>query len=279
MKTVLITGASRGIGRATALRLAEDGWHVYATVRNPADGEALAAEAKGTVTTFELDITDDAAVAAIGEHLPEKLDALINNAGIVVGGPVEGLTPERLRQQFDVNVVGTVGVTRAALPHVRAARGRILFLSSLSGLVSTTWTGAYNGSKFAIEGIADALRMEVKPWGINVVLIEPSNTATDMWGDAMEMFENTTSHLTEAQKELYKGHVAGMRKAVKELQDSAVPVAGVVDDIVKGLTAEKPRARYIVGIPNRAQIALAGVLPTRVLDKVLSKATGVPDEL
>lgn len=279
MKTVLITGAGRGIGRATAVRLAADGWHVYATVRNAADGEALAAQASGTVTTIELDVTDDAAVAALGDQLPEKLDALINNAGIVVGGPVEGLTPERLREQFDVNVVGTIGVTRAALPHIRAARGRILFISSLSGLVSTTWTGAYNGSKFAIEGIADALRMEVKPWGIDVVLIEPSNTATDMWGDAMEMFGNTISRLTETQRELYKGHIAGMRKAVKELQDSAVPVEGVVDDIVKGLTAEKPRARYIVGIPNRAQIALAGVLPTRVLDKVLSKATGVPDEL
>jgi NAD(P)-dependent dehydrogenase (short-subunit alcohol dehydrogenase family) len=162
--SVLITGASRGIGRALALRLDRAGWDVYATVRRGEDGEQLLADAvNGNVKTLEADVSDSEQIAALEQKLPERLDAVVNNAGIVVGGPLESLSAADLRHQMDVNVVGAVGVTNAVLPKLRASRGRVVFVSSLSGRVSTPMTGAYNASKFAIEAIADAWRIELAP--------------------------------------------------------------------------------------------------------------------
>src|SRR5689334_19654562 len=134
MPSVLITGASRGIGRASALRLARAGWTVHATVRQSADGEALLADAAGLdLHPLQLDVTSDEGIAALPDALPERLDALVNNAGIVVSGPLETLSADDLREQFEVNVVGAVALTNAVLPRLRAARGRIVFVSSLSG--------------------------------------------------------------------------------------------------------------------------------------------------
>ena len=176
---VLITGASRGIGRATSLRLAYKGWHVIATVRRPGDGERLVADAPpDRIKTLELDVTDTGQVDQLASKLPERLDALVNNAGIVVPGPMESLSARDVRQQFDVNVVGPVAVTNAVLPRLRASQGRIVFVSSMSGRVSTPMTGAYNASKFALEAIADAWRLELRPWGIYVSLVEPAMTDT-----------------------------------------------------------------------------------------------------
>src|SRR3954453_19950237 len=185
MPSVLVTGAARGIGRATVLRLAGAGWDVIAGVRRADDGTALAgAGGGGTVTPVTLDITDPAQVAALDEALPARLDAVVNNAGIVVGGPVEAVPLDDLRRQLEVNLVGQGAGTQAVMPGLRESRGRALFVSSLSGRVATPMTGPYNASKFALEGLVDALRMEVRPWGVRVVLVEPAQTDTDMWRDA-----------------------------------------------------------------------------------------------
>ena len=183
MPSVLVTGAARGIGRATALHLADKGWAVVAGVRREEDAAALRS-ADGRLATVLVDVTDDSQVAALPAALPERLDAVVNNAGIVVSGPVEAVPLDELRRQLEVNVVGQVAVTQAVLPKLRASRGRVVFVSSLSGRISTPMTGAYNASKFALEGLADALRMEVRPWGIRVVLVEPAQTDTDMWREA-----------------------------------------------------------------------------------------------
>ena len=174
MPSVLVTGAARGIGRATVLRLAGAGWDVVAGVRRAADGEALTATAgaAGRITPLQLDVSDAGQVAALDGALPQRLDAVVNNAGVVVSGPIEAVPPAELRRQLDVNVVGQVAVTQAVLPRLRAARGRVVFVSSLSGRVSTPMTGAYSASKFALEAVADALRMELRPWGVRVVLVE-----------------------------------------------------------------------------------------------------------
>lgn len=269
MPSVLVTGASRGIGRATAERLAGTGWQVFAGVRKAQDAPA------GT-TPVVVDVTDDAQVAALADALPERLDAVVNNAGVVVAGPVEALTTEDLRRQLDINVVGQVAVTKAVLPKLRAGGGRIVFVSSVSGRISTPMTGAYTASKFALEALADALRIELRPWGIPVSLVEPGAIDTDMWKTAPEMIEETNAALAPEYRELYAGHVDGMRKTVRFIQKQASPPRTVVAAIEKALTADRPKARYVVGADSRAQLAAKAVLPTRVFDAFLAKGTGTP---
>jgi NAD(P)-dependent dehydrogenase (short-subunit alcohol dehydrogenase family) len=279
MASVLVTGAARGIGRATALRLAAGGWDVVAGVRREEDGQALVAAGGSGIAPLLLDITDADQVAALGDALPERLDALVNNAGIVVGGPVEGLPLDDLRNQLEVNVVGQVAVTQAVLPRLRAARGRVVFVSSLSGRVSTPMTGAYNASKFALEGLADALRMEVRPWGVRVVIVEPAQTDTDMWREAEGALEATSAALSPAHRDLYARHIEGFRKSIPRAQRMASSVDGAAETIERALVAPRPRARYVVGAGPRVQGIMAGLTPTAALDAVLRTATGIPRRL
>jgi NAD(P)-dependent dehydrogenase (short-subunit alcohol dehydrogenase family) len=273
MATVFVTGASRGIGRATVEKLAGSGWEVLAGVRRAEDGEAIAGP---HVTPVVLDITDDAQLAALTDSLPERLDAVVANAGIVVQGPVEGLALADLRRQLDVNVVGQVGVAQAVLPKLRESRGRIVFISSVSGRVSTPMTGAYNASKFALEGIADSLRIELRPWGIKVIVVQPSSTDTDMWGTALDQTDAAEASMSEANRRLYAKHLEGIRKATRTIQKRTAPVEQVVATIERALNAERPKARYPVGALSKAQLAMNAATPTRVMDAALALATGVP---
>lgn len=276
MPTALITGASRGIGRATALHLAAAGWDVVAGARVPADLDALVAAAPaGRITAVPLDVTDADHVAALDAALPARVDALVNNAGIAVGGPIEGLALDELRRQLEVNVVGQVAVTQALLPRLRASRGRIVFVSSISGRVSVPMTGAYNASKYALEAIADALRLELRTWGIKVSLVEPGAIDTDIWRNVDETVEATLAALTPEHRALYAPHADGMRRTTKRVQGQTSPVAKVATTIEKALTAPRPRARYLVGVDAKVQAAI-GALPTPVADVAFGKATGTP---
>jgi NAD(P)-dependent dehydrogenase (short-subunit alcohol dehydrogenase family) len=276
MPAVLISGASRGIGRATALRLVRAGWDVYATVRRSEDGEELRAEAGERLHVLEVDVASDEQVAALADELPERLDAVVNNAGIVVSGPLESLSADDLREQFEVNVVGAVALTNLVLPKLRASRGRIVFVSSLSGRISTPMTGAYNASKFALEAIADAWRLELRRWGVRVVLVEPAMTDTDLWRKAPEALEDGEAGMSTAHRELYADHLAGMRKAIPRIQKMAKPVDTVTAAIERALTAPRPRARYLVGADVQVQAALNAVTPTRVKDGLFGLMTGTP---
>ena len=276
MPSVLVTGAARGIGRATALRLAEHGWQVFAGVRRAEDGEQLAQAAPGPISSLLLDVTDEDQVSSLPERLPAVLDAVVNNAGIVVGGPVEAVPLDELRRQLEVNVVGQVAVTQAVLPRLRSSRGRVVFVSSLSGRVSTPLTGAYSASKFALEAVADALRMEVAPWGIRVVLIEPAQTDTDLWRLADDDLNDTVAGLAPEHRELYAKHVEGFRRSIPRSQRMARPVEDVAATIERALTARRPKSRYVVGASVRAQAVLASLTPTPVLDVMLRAGTGVP---
>jgi len=275
MPSVLVTGAARGIGRATALRLADAGFDVYAATRQPSDAASLAAEGRSRLTPVTLDITNARHIAALDDVLPDTLDGVVNNAGIVVGGPLEVLPLDELRRQLEVNVIGQVAVTQAVLPRLRAAKGRVVFVSSVSGLVVTPTMGAYNASKFAIEAVADVFRLELAPWGIRVVSVLPAQTDTDLWRNAEDVLDTAVESLDAAQRELYTEHIEGMRRSIPKAQKVAAPVAAVVKAIEKALTASRPRARYIVGAAPRAQVALAKVMPTPVLDAALRKAAGI----
>lgn len=275
MPTVLITGAARGIGRATALHLASQGWRVYAGVRNEADGADLQREARtGELLPVPLDVTDADQLAGLDTALPERLDAVVNNAGIVVDGPIEAVTPEDLRRQLDVNVVGQAPVTQAVLLRIRACRGRIVFVSSLSGRVATPFMGAYSASKFALEALADALRIEMRPWGIKVILVEPSSTDTDLWRKALDTLDGTEARLRPEHRELYSEQFAGLRKSTKLIQKQAVPVGDVVAVIERALTAQRPRARYPVGVASKVQLVASAVLPTAIFDAALARIAG-----
>jgi NAD(P)-dependent dehydrogenase (short-subunit alcohol dehydrogenase family) len=277
--SVLVTGAARGIGRATALRLAAAGWTVVAGVRRAEDGQALVAEGGAGIVPVALDITDAAQLAALPDALPARLDAVVNNAGIVVGGPVEAVPLAELRRQLEVNVIGQVAVTQAVLPRLRASRGRVVFVSSLSGRVSTPMSGAYNASKFALEALADALRMEVRPWGMRVVLVEPAQTDTDIWRDADAALEESVAALSSAHRELYAEHIDGFRRSIPRSQRMASSVDGVAATIEHALGARRPRARYVVGAGPRVQGILAALMPTGLRDAVLRAGTGMPRRL
>jgi NAD(P)-dependent dehydrogenase (short-subunit alcohol dehydrogenase family) len=266
--SVLITGAGRGIGRAAALRMADAGWDVYAGVRRAEDAP--------TGTAVVLDVTDAQQVAALDDALPARLDAVVNNAGVVVAGPVETLALDDIRRQFEVNVTSQIAVTQAVLPRLRQSRGRILFVSSVSGRVSTPMTGVYAGSKFAIEGIADAMRVELAPWGIAVVLIEPGSIDTDLWRNAPESTDQAEAAMRPEHRELYAAHLEGMRKTIPRIQKQAGPVDSVAAAIEKALTASRPRARYVVGVDARTQVALQAALPRRALDFAWGRALGQP---
>ncbi len=279
MPTVLVTGAARGIGRVTVLRLAKAGWTVMAGVRRLEDGQQLAQGHPGQIKPVELDVTSEQHIAALSEHIPSRLDALVNNAGVVVGGPIEALALSELRRQLEVNLVGQVAVTQAVLPHLREARGRIAFVSSVSGRVATPMMGAYNASKFGLEGMADALRMELAPWGIRVMLIEPAQTDTDLWRKAIDVFDQEVAALSPRHRELYAKHAAGFRKTIPRSQRIAAPVESVAATIEKALTARRPAARYVVGASARIQAVLAGLTPTPLRDRALRAGTGVPRSL
>ena len=276
MPTVLITGASRGIGRATALRLAAGPRQVVAGVRRAQDGEALAAEGAGAITPVVLDVTDAELIAALPDAVPGGLDAVVNNAGVVVPGPVEALALDDLRRQLEVNVVGQVAVTQAVLPRLRESRGRIVFVSSLNGRVSTPMTGAYNASKFALEALADTMRLELRPWSIRVVLVEPAAIDTDIWRGAEDTLESAAAGLEPRHRELYAKHIAGYRKAIPRLRKTAAPVEAVAATIERALTDARPRARYVPGAGPRVQAALAHLTPAPALDAVLGLGTGMP---
>jgi len=271
--TVLITGAGRGLGRTAALTLAAHGWRVYAGVRNDADARKLAD--RPGITPITLDITDAEHLVKLPGQLPERLDALVNNAGVAVGGPIETLALDELRRQLEVNVIGSTAVTQAVLPLIRNARGRIVFISSTSGRVATPGLGAYAASKFALEAIGDSLRNELRPWGIRVSLIEPGQIDTDMSKGSHEQHEENIAKMPPEHQRLYAGHTAGMHKAI-DLMDGVISSADEITVAIERALADKrPRARYLVGKGSKAH-AYTRILPSPITDRIFAKATGIP---
>ena len=271
MPSVLVTGASRGIGLAITRHMSDRGWDVYATARSAADLRDL--DQLRHVHPIQLDITDRSAVAGLHEQLPPTLDGLVNNAGIIVQGPVESLPIDDLSRQLEVNVIAQIAVVQAVLPQLRQARGRVVFMSSVSGLITLPGTGAYSASKYALESLADALRMELRPWQIPVSLTEPGPTRTDMWGGAVDDYDRMTSQLSPAHRELYASHLAGNRKLLGRMQKLAGDPDKVVRAVDRALTSRHPKRRYRCDTVSRAHLALASVTPTAVNDALFAAAT------
>lgn len=274
---VLVTGASSGIGEATVLALAAAGHHALAGVRRDEDGERLRAQAAGRLTPVRIDVTDpagvEAALARAGELTGgEGLAGLVNNAGIGVASPVELLGADRLRRQLEVNVLGPHQVTRAALPLLRAGRGRIITIGSIGGELAMPFAGALCASKAAVASLTHALRMELAPEGLPVVLIEPAAISTPAV-DALEReIAPTIAGFDDAARTRYaKPFATAMARAVAH-ERAGSPPSVVADAVVHALRAPRPKARYRVGKGARPMAVGARMLPDAVLDRLRLRA-------
>lgn len=268
---MLVTGASSGIGEAIALDLAAAGWRVWAGVRRPEDGERLRAAAAANLEPVALDITDEGQVAAAAERVGGKLDALVNNAGVVVPGPLEALPLGALRRQLEVNVVAQVAVTQALLPALREAKGRIVFISSVSGLLAFPLLGAYAASKHALEAVGDALRRELAPWGIGVSLVEPGPVQSRVWEKTKAAARADVAAADPARLALYEGAIAGLEAGAARAAEGAEHPRVVVAAVRHALTSPHPRTRYLVGPRSKWRTLLARYLPDRWLDGRLAQ--------
>ena len=270
-RSVLITGTSSGIGEATALRLARAGWRVLAGVRADADGDRLRAAAGERLRPVTIDVTEPATIAAVAEALgDEPLDGLVNNAGTALAMPLEFLPLDQLRRQLEVNLVGHVAVTQAFLPNLRSARGRIVNVGSIAGRSALPFLGAYAASKHALEAVTDSLRVELRPFGVAVTVVEPGTIATPIWRKAGERVQELAAELPAELGELYGQRMAAFRNAAAAAGRRAEPADDVAIVVERALTSRRPRARYAVGRDARRR-ALVERLPTGLRDRVYER--------
>src|ERR687897_2002260 len=271
--TVLVTGASSGIGEATAIHLREVGFAPIAGVRKDEDAERL--EGLG-LRTVKLDVTEAAGIAAARQPPgDEPLTGLVNNAGIAVGAPLEFLPIDRLRQQLEVNLIGQIAVTQAFLPALRRAPGRIVNVSSIGGRVALPLVGAYNASKFGLEGASDSLRRELRPHGVDVILIEPGGVKTPIWKKGAELADEMLEEVPPESERLYGRIIAAVRTGTQRIaRETGIEPSEVAEVIGRALTSSRPRARYLVGSDAKQRAVMAKLLPARMMDRLIGRALG-----
>ncbi len=272
--TMLVTGASTGIGEATVLHLRELGFDPIAAVRKDEDAERL--EGQGLRTT-RIDVTDADQIAAARDALgDEPLAGLVNNAGIAVAAPLEFLPVDRLRQQLEINLVGQVAVTQAFLPALRRGGGRIVNVSSIGGRVAPPLVSAYAASKFALEGVSDSLRRELRGQGVDVILIEPGGVKTPIWTKATRLADEMIGEDMPPEAErLYGRMIEAVRARTRRIdEESGIEPREVAEVIGTALTARRPRTRYLVGRDAKVRALMARVLPDRVMDRLIGRALG-----
>jgi NAD(P)-dependent dehydrogenase (short-subunit alcohol dehydrogenase family) len=266
---ILVTGASTGIGRACAIRFAELGYRVFAGVRKMSDGEAHRTHGSGLIEPVLLDVTCAesiaAAVAAVGG---DPLAGLVNNAGIATLGPLELLSVDAWRRQFEVNVIGLVAVTQACLPLLRRGPGRIVNIGSIAGRSPLPGSGAYDASKHAVEAITDVLRMELHRWGIGVSVIEAGAVATAIYEKSLREVDELSRQVAPEQDALYRGLMETVREETRAAARTAAPVGAVVKAVVHAMTARRPRTRYLVGKDAWLWLLL-NCLPARWRDRIV----------
>jgi NAD(P)-dependent dehydrogenase (short-subunit alcohol dehydrogenase family) len=275
MRSVLVTGASTGIGRATALRLDAAGWRVFAGVRKEEDAESLRRAGSERLEPLFIDVTDAEQIAAGAARIeaePGGLSGLVNNAGVAIPSPLETMPIDDFRRQIEINLTAHVAVTQAMLPAIRRGGGRIVFISSIGGRIAFPMTGAYHVAKFGIEAAGDVFRQELRPWGIPVSIVEPGSIATPIW----ERGESEADQLGDSKREsLYGQAIASYRKVVRQLAERGIAPEKVAETIEHALTARRPRTRYLVGVDARVQARLRPLLPTPVFDRIVARAMGL----
>ncbi len=254
------------------MRLSRSGWQVLAGVRTSADGARLSDEGAGRIEPVELDVTEPASIARLTERLGEgALAGLINNAGTAVSLPVELLPLDELRRQLEVNLVGHVAVMQAVLRNLRRVHGRIVNVGSIAGRSALPFLGAYAASKHALEAVTDALRIELHPFGIEVVIVEPGTIATPIWRKGAEAFERILPGLSPEVTALYRERMTAFRKQAAAAGRRGEPADEVAKAVERALTAQHPRTRYLVGRDARRR-AIVERLPDRLRDRIYERA-------
>jgi NAD(P)-dependent dehydrogenase (short-subunit alcohol dehydrogenase family) len=282
-RAVVITGASTGIGAACALHLDRLGFLVFAGVRKEQDGSLLQQQGAGAhrLVPILLDVTDGESIRKAQEFVAEKVEqaglfGLINNAGIAVAGPLEAVPVHDFRRQLEVNVIGQVAVTQAFLPLLRQARGRIVNMGSIAGRSAMPLMAPYSASKFALEAITDALRLEVQQWGIRVSIVEPGAIATPIWDKSGKTAVELEAATPQEVRALYSAVVTGVRQVVARAAERAIAPDAVAKAVEHALTAPRPRTRYLVGADAKLRALMIKLLPDRMSDWLLTRALKLP---
>jgi NAD(P)-dependent dehydrogenase (short-subunit alcohol dehydrogenase family) len=279
MRSVVITGASTGIGWATAKLLLTRGFRVFGSVRKPADAERLRNEFGANFTPLLFDVTDEAAVLAAAREVRaalngETLAGLVNNAGIAVAGPVLELAADEFRRQMDVNVIGPVISTQAfapllgADPSLKGPRGRIVMVSSVAGRNGNPLMSAYSASKHAIEGLSEALRREMMLFGIDVIIVAPGAVKTPIWSKAEEV------DISTYQNSPFFPALEKIRKFMMQIGENGLPPEKIAEAILGALTSARPRVRYSI-TPDPMRHIITTVLPKRMVDRIIAKRLGL----
>lgn len=276
-KFVFITGAGTGIGKACALMLDQHHFHVIAGVRNLELGKVLKSVASERLSVLELDITQSDSLVLAQETIKEwvkeqGLYGLINNAGVAILGPMEALSMGDLRTQLEVNVLGQIATTQSLLPWIRLGKGRIINMGSVLGELTLPYSGAYCASKAALEAVTDALRMELKPWDIPVILVAPGSIQTPIWEKSLRLADTMAEKLPETAQilyqELYQERLLSVRKTSQKMASRGLSPEKVAQVVLEALRAKKPRAIYRVGWDAYLG-SLLGILPERWRDLIV----------
>ena len=279
MRSVVVTGASTGIGWASAKLLLDKGFRVFGSVRKQADAERLKGEFGDNFTPLIFDITDEAAVLSGAREVRaalngETLAGLVNNAGIAVAGPVLGLAADEFRRQMDVNVIGPIIATQAfgpllgSDPSLKGPKGRIVMISSVAGKNGNPLTSAYSASKHALEGLSESLRRELMLFGIDVVIVAPGAVKTPIWSKAEEV------DITAYQNSPYFPALQKVRAVMLQLGRTGLPAEKIAETVYEALTTPHPKVRYQV-TPDPMRHLITGYLPRRMVDKIIAKRLGL----
>ncbi len=280
-RNLVITGTSTGIGAASAVLLADQGFRVFAGVRNEADGGALQERTSGELTPLGIEITDEASIAAAAETVSKAvgnrgLFGLVANAGIVKPGPLEFQPLADFRQQLEVNLIGQVAVTQAFLPLIRRGQGRIVNVGSIGGHLVLPLHGAYSASKFGMEAVSDALRLELRQWRIPVSHIDPGATETAIFGKTLAEIDAVKKRLDGQGRDGYDGQLVAIRALVEKTAGGAAPADDLARAVAKALTAKKPKSRYLAGHGAKAAVALARTASDGIKDRAVVRAAHLP---
>lgn len=280
---VVITGASTGIGAACARFLADKGFQVFAGVRDRRAGEVLADGRTSRLIPIHLDVTDETSIRNSVDQVTRQLgDAgltgLINNAGVAVGSPLEVIPIDQLRRQFEVNVFGLIAVTQAFLPLLRKGHGRIVNMGSIAGRATIPLMGPYSASKFALEALTNALRLELQQWSIQVSIIEPGAVATPIWEKSIKAAKDLEARDNSPITVGYAELIMRIKETVEKAAERAIPPDAVVQAVVHALTSPRPRTRYLVGTDAKIRAWMVKWLPDRLNDRLLTWILKLPRE-